>query len=95
MVSSGIVEINMSVLLLLKIVLFVAAIYLTFDIVATLLVVFYQKATEKVVEEVLKNPSKYVRTEYMVKFIRNMVYLYIVIMILMMLFRGNITVITK
>lgn len=95
MVSSGIVEINMSVLLLLKIVLFVAAIYLTFDIVATLLVVFYQKATEKVVEEVLKNPSKYVRQEYMVKFFRNMVYLYIVIMILMMLFRGNITVITK
>jgi hypothetical protein len=53
------------------------------------MVVFHQGTTDLYVKKVLKDPYKYVTTEEMCYFIRNMVYLFFVIVLLIAACNGN------
>ena len=54
-----------------------------------IMVIFHQDTTDLRVNEVLKDPYKYVRDEEMCYFIRNMVYLFFVCMLLFAACNGN------
>jgi hypothetical protein len=56
-----------------------------------LMVVFHQGTTDLYVKKVLEDPYKYLRIEEMCYFIRNMVYLFFVVQLLLAACNGNLT----
>ena len=54
-----------------------------------LTVVFHKDTTDACIKEVLKDPYRYVRTEEMCYFVRNMVYLFFVCILLFAACNGN------
>jgi hypothetical protein len=71
------------------IVLIVLLLGILWHIFCHLLVVFHQDTTDIIVEKVLEDTCKYVRTEEMCYFMRNMVYLSFVCMLLFAACNGN------
>ena len=55
-----------------------------------LMVVFHKETTDFCVKKVLEDPYKYVKTEEMCYFFRNMMYLYFVVILLLAACNGNI-----
>ena len=74
------------------IVLIVSLVSIIYHIVLHLLAVFHQSTTNKIVDKIISNPSRYVREEEMCHFIRNMVYLFIVVYLLVAGCKGNMTI---
>lgn len=54
-----------------------------------LMIVFHKNTTDLYVKKVLEDPYKYVRTEEMCYFFRNMVYLYFVIILLLAAYNSD------
>ena len=55
-----------------------------------LMVIFNQSTTDAYVKKVMESPYKYVRDEEMCYFIRNMLYLYFVVLLLLAACNGNV-----
>lgn len=53
------------------------------------MIMFHSDTTDKAVEELLKNPRKYLTDEHACYFIRNMVYLFFVCVLLFAACNGN------
>ena len=79
-------------LLILKIVLIVLIVRLIFLTIGHVCVVFWDKATDDMVSQILKDPREYVRTEHMCKFMYNMIWFYLLIKILIGAFSNQITI---
>lgn len=82
----------MSSLLILKIILIALLLRIIWLIIYHLFVVFYDKATEDIISEILKNPKEYIRSEHMCSFLYDMVWLYIFIKLTICAFSGQITI---
>lgn len=72
------------------IVLTTIAIGILWHLFCHLMIMFHSDTTDKAVEELLKNPRKYLTDEHACYFIRNMVYLFFVSMLLVAACKGNI-----
>ena len=71
------------------IVLIVLLLGILWHIFYHLTVVFHKDTTDACIKEVLKDPYRYVRTEEMCYFVRNMVYLFFVCVLLFAACNGN------
>jgi hypothetical protein len=74
------------------IVLIVSLVSIIYHIVLHLFAVFHQSTTNKIVSRITSDPHRYVREEEMCHFIRNMVYLFIVVYLLVAGCKGNMTI---
>lgn len=74
------------------IVLTVLLIGITWHIFGHLMIIFHSDTTDLAVKEVLKDPHKYMRYEHMCYFMRNMVYLFFILMFLVAACKGNLTI---
>lgn len=79
-------------LLIFKIFLIAITIIIIYLMISHLFVVFYDKATDDAVNDILDNPREYVRTDHMCKFMYDMIWLYIFLKLLWCVFSGNITI---
>ena len=77
-------------LLIFKIFLIAITIIIIYLMLSHLFVVFYDKATDDAVNDILNDPRKYVRTDNMCKFMYDMLWLYIVVRILLYVFSVKI-----
>lgn len=79
-------------LIILKIVSIALLLRIIWLIIFHLFVVFYDKATEEAIDEILKNPKKHVRDEHVCSFMYDLVWLYIFIKLIIYAFSGQITI---
>lgn len=79
-------------LIILKIVSIALLLRIIWLIIFHLFVVFYDKATEEVIDEILKNPKEHVRSEHMCSIMYDLVWLYIFIKLIIYAFSGQITI---
>ena len=77
-------------LLIFKFFLIVIIIRIIYLMIFHLFIVFYDKATDDAVNDILNNPREYVRTDHMCKFMYDMIWLYIFIRILLYVFSAKI-----
>ena len=82
-------------MVVLKIILIVTLLFIMFHVVTHLLIVFWGKMTQEAVNEVLKDPHRYIRDEHMCYFIRNMVYLFLVLTLTIAVFQGKVNISKK
>lgn len=79
-------------ILIFKIVVIILLIRVIVLSVGHLLLVFYDEATKMAVEEILKDPAKYIRDEHIGTFFTNMIWVIIFISLLIAAFKGNVTI---
>ena len=79
-------------LLIFKIFLIVITIRIIYLMIYHLFIVFYDKATDDAVNDILNNPREYVRTDHMSKFMGDMIWFYIFLKLLWCVFSGNIII---
>ena len=79
-------------ILIFKIVVIILLIRVILLSVGHLAIVFWDEATKMAVEELLKNPAKYIRDEHIGTFFTNMIWVMIFISLLIAAFKGNVTI---
>jgi len=79
-------------ILIFKIVVIILLIRVIALIIEHLLIVFYNKANKIAVNQILEDPEKYVRYEHMCKFMNDMIWVMIFINLLVVAFKGNLTI---
>ena len=79
-------------ILIFKIVVIILLIRVIVLSVSHLIIVFYDEATKMAVEELLKNPAKYIRDEHIGTFFTNMIWVMIFISLLIAAFKGNVII---
>jgi hypothetical protein len=79
------------ILIIIKIVLIILLVRVIALTIGHLTIVFWYHATKMGVDEIMKNPEEYVRTEHMCKFMYNMIWIVIFIKLLYAAFTGHIT----
>ena len=77
-------------LLIFKIFLIAITIIIIYLAISHLFVVFYDKATDDTVNDILNDPRKYVQADHMCKFMYDMIWLYIVVRILLYVFSAKV-----
>lgn len=82
-------------LLIFKIVIIVCLIRLIFLQVGHLTVAFYKEANKMQVNEILKDPEKYVRYDHLETFMTNMIWLVFIIALIVAAFSGNVTFVNQ
>ena len=82
-------------LIIIKAVLIINLIGILLHLLIHLLIIFYPKAKDMAIKAILENPYKYVMNEHMCYVIRNMIYLFICVVFLVVACNGNVTVIEK
>jgi len=79
-------------ILIFKIVVIILLIRVIVLSVSHLIIVFCEEATKMAVEELLKNPAKYIRDEHIGTFFTNMIWVMIFISLLIAAFKGNVII---
>lgn len=79
-------------ILIIKIILIILLIRVIVLTIGHLVIVFYDEATKMAVDELLKDPMKYIRDEHMSTFFTNMIWIMFFISLLISTFKGNITI---
>lgn len=79
-------------LLIFKFFLIVIVIRIIYLMIFHLFIVFYDKATDDAVNDILNNPREYVRTDHMFKFMCDMILFFIFLKLLWCIFSGNVTI---
>ena len=79
-------------ILIFKIVVIILLIRVSVLSVGHLIIVFWDEATKMGVEEILKDPAKYIRDEHIGTFFTNMIWVMIFISLLIAAFKGNVTI---
>ena len=82
-------------LLIFKIIVIGCLIRLIFLQIGHLTVAFYKEANKMQVDEILKDPEKYVRYDHIEKFIDNMFWVVIFIILIIAAFSGNVIFVNK
>jgi len=77
---------------IIKIVLIILLIRVLLLSLGHLLTAFWDEANKMAVNEILKDPSKYVRDEHIGIFFTNMIWVYVFIQLLICVFKGNLTI---
>ena len=80
------------VLTIIKIVLIILMIRVIVLTIGHLVVVFYNEATKKAVEQITKDPEDYVKTDHICKFMYNMIWIVVFIKLLYAAFTGHIEI---
>ena len=78
-------------ILIFKIIVIVLLIRVIALSIGHLIIVFYDEATKMAVEEILEDPTKYIRDEHIDTFFTNMIWVMLFISLLISTFKGNIT----
>ena len=78
-------------ILIFKIVVIILLIRVIALSIGHLLIVFWNEGTKMAVEELLKNPIKYIKDEHIGIFYTNMIWVMIFVILLIGVFKGNIT----
>jgi len=79
-------------LTIVKIVLIVLMIRVIVLSIGHLIVTFYNEATKMAVEQIIKDPEDYVKTDHICKFMYNMVWIVVFIKLLYAAFSGHIEI---
>lgn len=79
-------------LIVIKIVLIILMIRVIGLTIGHLVVVFWDEATKMAVEQIIKDPEDYVRTDHICKFMYNMIWIVVFIKLIIAAFNGNITI---
>ena len=79
-------------LLIIKIVLIILLIRIIFYEFAHLGCIFWDYGTQTIVDEILKDPYKYVRYDHMCKFMYNMIWIVVFIQLLIAAYNGRIII---
>ena len=79
-------------LLIIKIVLIILLIRIIFYELAHLGCIFWDYGTQSMVDEILKDPHKYVRDDHMCKFMYNMIWIVVFIQLLIAAYNGRIII---
>ena len=79
-------------LLIIKIVLIILLIRVIFYELLHLGCIFWNYGTQSMVDEILKDPHKYVRDDHMCKFMYNMIWIAVFIQLLIAAYNGHITI---
>jgi phosphatidylglycerophosphatase A len=79
-------------ILIFKIVVIILLIRVIILSVGHLIIVFWEEATKMAVEEILKDPAKYIRDEHIGTFFTNMIWVMIFISLLIAAFKGNVII---
>jgi len=79
-------------ILIVKIILIILLIRVIALSVTHLIIVFYDEATKIAVDELLKDPVKYIRDEHICTFFTNMIWIMFFTSLLISAFKGNITI---
>jgi len=74
------------------IILFILLIRVIFLTCGHLTIVFYKEATNMAVKKISENIEEYVKSEHMIKFMNNMIWIFLFIILLIAAFKGNITI---
>jgi hypothetical protein len=80
------------ILIIIKIVLIILLVRVIALTIGHLTIVFWDHATKMGVDEIMKNPEEYVRTEHMCKFMYNMIWIAVFIKLLYAAFTGHIEI---
>ena len=75
---------------IIEIVLSIVVIGILWHIFVHLMAVFHNETNDIAVKAILENPSKYVRYEHMCYVLRNFIYLFFAVMLLVAACKGNI-----
>ena len=76
-------------------VLIIILIGILYHLLIHLLIVFYPEAKDMAIKAILENTYNYMMNEHMCYVIRNMIYLFICVVLLVAACNGNVTVIEK
>ena len=79
-------------ILIIKIVLIILMIRVIGLTIGHLVIVFWDYATKTAVEEIMKDPEDYVRTDHMCKFMYNMIWIVVFIKLLCAAFSNHIQI---
>jgi hypothetical protein len=82
-------------LLIFKIVIIVCLIRLIFLQVGHLTIAFNKKGNKMQVDEILKDPEKYVKWDHLETFMNNMIWLIVIISLIVAAFSGNVTFVNQ
>lgn len=82
-------------LLIFKIIVIGCLIRLIFLQIGHLTVAFYKEANKMQVDEILKDPEKYVRYDHLETFMTNMIWLVFIIALIVAAFSGNVTFVNQ
>ena len=80
------------ILTIIKIILIILIVRVIALSIGHLSVVFYNEATKMAVEQIVKDPEDYVRTDHICKFIYNMIWIFVFIKLLYAAFSGYIEI---
>ena len=80
------------ILTIIKIVLIILMIRVIVLTIGHLITVFYDPARKIAVEQIIKDPEDYVRTDHMCKFMYNMIWVVVFIKLLYAAFTGHIEI---
>ena len=81
--------------IIIKAILIIILIGILCHLLVHLLIIFYPDAKDIAIKAILENPYNYVVNEHMCYVIKNMIYLFIYIVFLVVACSGNVTVIKK
>ena len=79
-------------LIIFKIIIIILLIRVIGLTIGHLVIIFYDEATKMAIDEILKDPVKYIRDEHFSTFCTNMIWIMIFIILLLSTFKGNITI---
>ena len=82
-------------LLIFKIIVIGCLIRLIFLQVGHLTVAFYKEANKMQVDEILKDPEKYVKWDHLERFMTNMIWLVVIISLIVAAFSDNVTFVNQ
>ena len=82
-------------LLIIKIVLIILLIRVIFYELLHLGCIFWNYGTQSMVDEILKDPEKYVRYDHLETFMNNMIWLVFIIALIVAAFSGNVTFVNQ
>lgn len=82
----------MTTLVIIKIILILLLIRVIVLTIGHLVVVFWNHATKMEVEQIMKDPEDYVRTDHICKFMYNMIWVAVFIKLLYAVFSGHIEI---
>ena len=82
-------------LLIFKIIVIGCLIRLIFLQIGHLTVAFYKEANKMQVDEILKDPEKYVKWDHLETFMNNMIWLVFIISLIVAAFSGNVTFVNQ